>query len=101
MAGTLTNSESLAAHGRLPEVPPVRERRSWPLPMLAPDVAAVVVLALAARRLDGAELVKAVVLAGVVLLVRRGTAGAWLGRDPATADLATTRRRTRRAALRW
>jgi hypothetical protein len=100
VAETITTSGSPSVQAGLPEVPPVRERRSWPLPMVAPDLAAVVILVFAGRRLEGPELVKAILLAGVVLLVRRGTAGAWLGRDPAGPDLATSRRKTRRGALR-
>lgn len=84
---------------QLPDVPPVRERRSWPLPFLALDVAAAAMLALAVRRLDGPALVKSILLGGVILAIRRGAAGAWLGCDLVSRHLADIRRRARRAAL--
>ena len=100
MAQTLTGRPSPVAHDdQLPEIRPVRERRSWPLPLAAPDLSAFAVLAAATHQLAGTALAKAVLLAGAVLVVRRAAAGAWLGRESASPNLTASRRRARRGAL--
>lgn len=67
-----------------PDVPVADERAgsSWVVPLLAPELCAAAVLALAARRLGGSGLAGAVLGAAAVLMVRRAGAGARLGRLP-------------------
>lgn len=68
---------------------------SWarPLSLLAPDLAALIVLVLAARALEGAPLARMVLFGGLLLVVRRAASVAWAGSDPVVPSLSTSRRR--------
>lgn len=80
-------------------MPPVRERRSWPLPLAAPDLAATALLFLTVRELEGSPLVRAVALTGTAMVVRRIAASAWVSRDLSRPGLTLARRRAGRAAV--
>ncbi|HUR18117.1 MAG TPA: glycosyltransferase family 39 protein [Acidimicrobiales bacterium] len=58
-----------------------------------------VLLLFAVHRLEGAELVRAVALVGVMLIVRRASASAWMSRNLGGTGLHPARRQARRAAL--
>lgn len=82
-----------------PPVPQVRERRSWPLPLAAPELAATALLLFAVRHFDGASLVRSVMFGGTAMVVRRVAASAWVSRDLSGPGLTVARRRARHAAV--
>lgn len=64
-----------------------------PLLLLAPDLAGMVVLVLAARQLNGTPLVRMVLFGGVLLAVRRAGFLTWTGSDPIAPSQSANRRR--------
>ncbi|MBW3557272.1 MAG: glycosyltransferase family 39 protein, partial [Actinobacteria bacterium] len=61
--------------------------------MLAPDLAGLTVLLLAARQLEGTPLVRMVLFGGALLAVRRAAFVAWTGTDPLVPSQSANRRR--------
>ncbi len=80
---------------RLRSFPPAQRPEHWarPLPLLAPDLAGLVILVLAARQLDGAAVVRMVLFGGALLAVRRAAFVAWTGSDPTVPSHSANRRR--------
>lgn len=83
----------------MPLVPQVRERRSWPLPLAAPELAATALLLFAVRHFEGASLVRLVTFAGTAMVIRRLAASAWVSRDLSGPGLLLARRRARNVAV--
>ncbi|HUP71219.1 MAG TPA: glycosyltransferase family 39 protein [Acidimicrobiales bacterium] len=80
-------------------MPQVRERRSWPLPLAAPELAATALLLFAVRHFDGASLVRTVMFGGTAMVVRRAATSAWVSRDLSGPGLIVARSRARNAAV--
>lgn len=92
MATTVTRPSANPIEG-VADTARVREHWARPLPLLAPDLASLIVLVLAARQLSGDPLVRMVLFGGALLVVRRAASIAWTGYDPILPSLVANRRR--------
>ncbi|MBW3615316.1 MAG: glycosyltransferase family 39 protein [Actinobacteria bacterium] len=89
-----TITRPVAAPLREPgSVEPRSEHWARALPLLAPDLAGLVILVLAARQLAGAPLVRMVLFGGALLAVRRAAFVAWTGTDPLVPSRSANRHR--------
>lgn len=92
MVETVTRVGAPAVEEAVEPQPP-REHWARPLPLLAPDLAGLIVLVLAARQLDGTAIVRMVLFGGLLLAVRRAAFVAWTGSDPTVPSRSANRRR--------
>lgn len=92
MATTITRPSSVRGEGAIADQT-LQEHWARPLPLLAPDLASLIILVLAARQLSGTPLVRMVLFGGALLVVRRAASIAWTGCDPILPSLTTNRRR--------